>query len=157
MGKAVMSARGAFFVSSVILIFCMVFNGFTGAAHAKEEEKEKSELAELMCGIDMHYKVLERLATYFSFEEIENEREIYANASSRLLTHCKTATTKFARPDDDKYQILNNAMLRASESINVMFAGTEKTYTLEDVLWQMGILRQSCSDCHKHLDIQFGR
>lgn len=155
--EEVLLLRKMFFVYSTILVFCIVFNGFMEDVQAKEEEEKKSELAKLMCEIDKHYKVLERLATYFSLEEIENERKIYGNASAHLAAFCKTAATKFARQGDDTYQSLNSAMLAASETINDALTGTENNSTLEDVLWQAGLLRQSCADCHKHLDIKFGR
>lgn len=110
----------------------------------------------LMGEIDKNYKVLERLSTYFSFEEMEKEQKIYGDASANLVMLCKTATTKFARPDDDKYQELNPAMLTASENIDGALREKDKAVTLEDVLWQVGLLRQACADCHKHLDIKIG-
>lgn len=149
--------RKAFLVCLVLTVFCTGFNLVEGEGMANGEEKEKSELAVLMGEIDENYKVLERLATYLSFEEIENEREVYGNASANLVALCETATTKFARPDDDTYQELNQAMLTASENIDAVFINTEAESSLEDVLWQVGLLRQSCADCHKHLDIQIGR
>ncbi len=139
-----------------VLLFCTVFHGFAGGGQAKGEEKGKSEMAELMIEIDKNYKVLERLSTYFTFEEIEKEQNFYSNAGANLVALCKTATTKFARPDDDKYQELNHAMLTASENIDGVFKDKNKVITLEDVLWQVGLLRQTCADCHKHLDIKIG-
>jgi len=146
----------SFFVTRVVLLLCTVFMVFAGMAPVKGEEKEKSELAQLMGNIDVHYKVLERLATYFSFDEVEKERKIYGDASANLAAFCKTATTKFARPDDNKYQELNQAMLTASENIAAVFKNTNKVHSLEDVLWETGQLRQSCAACHKHLDIRIG-
>ncbi len=96
----------AFLASLGVTLFCTVFNGFAGGEPIKEEEKEKSELAVLMGEIDKYYKVLERLSTYFSFEEVEKEQKIYGDASANLATLCKTATMEFARPDDEKYQEL---------------------------------------------------
>ncbi|MFO0792636.1 MAG: hypothetical protein U0586_01095 [Candidatus Brocadiaceae bacterium] len=139
-----------------VMLFCTAFIWFTGGELVKGDEKEKSELAVLMGEIDKHYKVLERLSTYFSFEEVEKDYKIYTDASAHLTALCKTATTKFARPDDNKYQELNRAMLTASENIDGVFREKNKTVTLEDVLWQVGLLRQTCADCHKHLDIKIG-
>ncbi len=143
-----------FLASLVVVIFCTVFNGFAGGEPVKGEEKEKGELAELMIEIDKNYKVLERLSTYFSFEEVEKEQKFYGDASAHLMALCKTATTKFSRADDDKYQELNHAMLTASENIDGVLRDKNKAITLEDVLWQVGLLRQTCADCHKHLDIK---
>lgn len=150
-----MLLRKAFLTSIVVALFCTVFHGFAGGEPVKEE-KEKSELAVLMGEIDKNYKVLERLSTYFSFEEVRKEQKIYDDASTNLTALCKTATMKFARPDDDKYQELNHAMLTASENIEDVFLGENKAVTLEDILWQIGLLRQTCADCHKHLDVKIG-
>jgi len=117
-----MLLRKAFWASLAVMIFCTVFNSFAGEELVKGEEKEKSELALLMGEIDKNYKVLEKLSTYFSFEEVEKDRKIYGDVSANLVALCKTATTKFARPDNDKYQELNNAMLTASENIDVIFS-----------------------------------
>jgi len=138
------------------VLFCTVFNGFAGGEPVKGDEPEKSELAVLMGEIDKSYKVLERLSTYFSFEEVEKELKVYGDASANLTALCKTATTKFARSEDGKYQELNLAMLTASENIEGLLRSKDKAVTLEDVLWQGGLLRQTCADCHKHLDIKIG-
>lgn len=151
-----MLLRNAFLASLVVMLCCTVFNGFAGGEPVTGEEKEKSELAVLMGEIDKNYKVLERLSTYFSFEEVDKEQKLYGDASANLMALCKIATTKFARPDDDKYQELNHAMLTASENIDGVFKDKNKAVTLEDVLWQVGLLRQTCADCHKHLDIKIG-
>ncbi len=151
-----MLLRKVFLANLVVILFCTAFHGFAGEEPVKEEEKEKSELAELMGEIDKNYKVLERLSTYFSFEEVEKEQKIYGDAGANLTALCKTATTKFARPDDGKYQELNHAMLMASENIDRVFYNKDKAVTLEDVLWQVGLLRQTCADCHKHLDVKIG-
>ena len=145
-----------FLASLAVVLFCIVFNGFAGGEPIKGEENEKSELAEFMGEIDKNYKVLERLSSYFSFEEVEKEQKMYRDASANLMVLCKTATTEFARPDNDKYQELNHAMLTASENIDGVFKDKNKAVTLEDVLWQVGLLRQTCADCHKHLDIKLG-
>ncbi|MDR4507457.1 MAG: hypothetical protein MRJ65_04340 [Candidatus Brocadiaceae bacterium] len=142
--------RKMFSASLIVLLFYTVYSGFAG------EESEKNELAELMSEIDLKYKVLERLSTYFSFDEIEKEWELYGDASAHLAALCKTATMKFARPDDDRYQELNNAMLTASENIDVVFKERDRGDTIEDVVWQTGLLRQTCAACHKHLGIQIG-
>ena len=148
--------RGIWLQLCSVMLFCTVFNGFAGGEPLKGEEKEKSELAELMIEIDKNYKVLERLSTYFSFEEVEKEQKFYGDASANLMALCKITTAKFARPDDDKYQELNHAMMTASENIDGVVKDKNKAVTLEDVLWQVGLLRQTCADCHKHLDIKLG-
>ncbi|HHT9110547.1 MAG TPA: hypothetical protein ACFYDZ_05230 [Candidatus Brocadiaceae bacterium] len=154
--EEMMLLRKTFLASLMVMLFYTVFNGLAGGEPVKGEEKEKGELAELMGEIDKNYKVLERLSTYFSFEEVEKEQKIYGDASAHLTALCQTATTKFARPDDDKYQELNHAMLTASENIDGVLKIKDKAVTLEDVLWQVGLLRQTCADCHKHLDIKVG-
>jgi len=138
------------------MLFYAIFSGFPGGRTVHGEGEEKSGLALLMGDIDKNYKILERLSTYFAFEEAEKELAIYRDASTGLMTLCKTATTKFARPDDDKYQEFNNVMLTAAENIAGAFGNNHKTSSLEDVLWQTGLLRQSCADCHKHLGIITG-
>lgn len=154
--EEMMLLRKAFLASLVVMLFCTVSNCFAGGESVKGEEKERSELAELMIEIDKNYKVLERLSIYFTFEEVEKEQKVYGDASANLMALCKTATTIFARPDDEKYQELNHAMLTASENIDGVFKDKNKAITLEDVLWQIGLLRQTCADCHKHLDIKIG-
>ncbi|MBF8277842.1 MAG: hypothetical protein HW390_2915 [Candidatus Brocadiaceae bacterium] len=154
--EGAMLLRKAFIANRVVLLLCTVFMVFVGMGLVKGEEKEKSELAQLMGKIDVHYKAQERLATYFSFDEVEKERKIYDDASANLAALCKTATTKFARPDDNKYQEFNQAMLTASENIASVFKDANKAHSLEDVLWETGQLRQSCAACHKHLDIRIG-
>lgn len=151
-----MRSKKTFFANKVLLLFCAVSAFFAGISPVKGEEKEKSELARLMGKIDAQYKTLERLATYFSFDEVEKERKIYEEASACLAVLCKDATTRFARPDDAKYQELNQAMLASSENIAAVFRDTGKAHSLEDVLWETGQLRQSCASCHKHLDIRIG-
>ncbi|KAB2834070.1 MAG: hypothetical protein F9K48_07045 [Candidatus Brocadia sp.] len=151
-----MVLRKAFFTDSVALLFCTVFMVFTGLGLVKGDEKEKSELAGLMCKIDAYSKALDRLATYFSFDEVEKERKIYEDACANLVLHCKTATTKFERPDDKKYQEFNQAMLKASENIATILKDANRANSLEDMLWETGKLRQTCVTCHKHLDIHIG-
>lgn len=151
-----MVLRKAFFTDSVVLLFCTVFMVFTGLGLVKGDEKEKSELAELMCKIDAYSKILDRLATYFSFDEVEKERKIYEDACTNLVLLCKTATTKFERPDDNKYQEFNQAMLKASENITAILNDANRANSLEDMLWETGKLRQTCVTCHKHLDIHIG-
>ncbi len=148
--------RKAFFTDSVALLFCTVFMVFAGLGLVKGGEKEKSELAELMCKIDAYSKTLDRLATYFSFDEVEKDRKIYEDACANLVLLCKTATTKFERPDDNKYQEFNQAMLKASENIKAILNDANRTNSLEDILWETGKLRQTCVICHKHLDIPIG-
>lgn len=151
-----MSLRKTFFTNSIVLLLCMVFVVFTGLEPVKSEEKKKGELAELMGKIDAYSKVLDRLATYFSFDEVEKERNIYDDASANLVSLSKTATTKFARSDDAKYQECNQTMLTSSENIAAVFKDASRNNSLEDVLWQTGQLRQTCAACHKHLDIHIG-
>lgn len=146
----------AFLVSLTGMLLCAIFNVFAGGEPVKGVEKGESELVVLMAEIDRNYKVLERLSTYFSIEEIEKEQQVYGDASANLTALCKTATTKFARTDDDKYQEINFAMLAASENIDGVFRDKNESVTLEDVLWQVGQLRQTCADCHKHLDVKIG-
>lgn len=151
-----MLLRKVFLSSIVVALFGAAFNGFAGGEPVREEEKEKNELAALMGEIDKNYKVLERLSIYFSFEEVKKEQKIYGDASTNLTALCKTAAMKFARPDDDKYEELNHAMLTASENIEGVFRGENEGIILEDILWQIGLLRQTCADCHKHLDVKIG-
>ncbi|TVL97575.1 MAG: hypothetical protein CV087_22195 [Candidatus Brocadia sp. WS118] len=151
-----MVLRKSFFTDSVALLFCTVFMVFAGLGLVKGDEKEKSELAELMCKIDAYSKALDRLATYFSFDEVEKERKIYEDTCANLVLLCKTATTKFERPDDNKYQEFNQAMLKASENIAAILKDANRANSLEDMLWETGKLRQTCVTCHKHLDIHIG-
>lgn len=155
-GDACPTNRVIWLLLCSVVLFCTVFYGFAGGEPVKGDESEKSELAVLMGEIDKSYKVLERLSTYFSFEEVEKELKVYGDASANLTALCKTATTKFARSEDGKYQELNLAMLTASENIEGLLRSKDKAVTLEDVLWQVGLLRQTCADCHKHLDIKIG-
>lgn len=78
--------RGIWLRLCSVMLFCTVFNGFAGGEPVKGEEKERTELAVLMGDIDKNYKVLERLSTYFSFEEMEKEQKIYGDASANLVT-----------------------------------------------------------------------
>lgn len=114
-------------------------------------EKEKSELAKVMSEIDKSYKAVEQISGYYKYSE--NDWKVILESSVNIVNLTKMIIKKFPRPDDRKYQELNNTMLVEAEKMKEVVNHKGEQGSLEDAQWQVRRLRQTCAVCHKHLGI----
>jgi len=98
----------------IVGMFGMVTQGF--AEETPKKEKEKSELAKLYEEIDKHYKAAEELSGYYEYSN--NDWNIISESSASIVKLSKIIVNKFSRPDDQKYEDLNKAMLAEAKKMN---------------------------------------
>src|SRR5574341_1240345 len=111
------------------------------AEEAPKKEKEKSELAKVMDEIDKYYKAVEQISGYYKYSA--NDWQVISESSSNIIQLSKTVISKFARPDDKKYQELNKTMLAEDEKMYEVVSHKDEKGALEDAQWQVRRLRQT--------------
>gem|GEM_PF-1836211 len=141
--------RKTLWVGLIIGICGTMTHGF--AEEAPKKEKEKSELAKVMDEIDKNYKAVEQISGYYKYSA--DDWKVISESSSSIIQLTKTVISKFARPDDKKYQELNKTMLAEAEKMYEVVSHKDEKGALEDAQWQVRRLRQACALCHKHLGI----
>ena len=138
-------------LTSLIVGVCGIMTYVFADEPPPKQEKEKSELAKLMSGIDKSYKAVEEISGYYNYSD--NDWKVIAESSANIAKLTKTVISKFSRPDDQKYQDLNKTMLTEAEKMYEIVSHKGELGALEDAQWQVRRLRQTCALCHKHLGI----
>jgi len=116
-----------------------------------EQEKEKSELAELLNKVDNDYKAVEAITGYYKYEE--KHWKLLRESGENILEVTTLIRKKYSRPDDQRYEKLMKEMETAAEELIKVTNDTDKEGAVEDAQWQVRQLQKTCSLCHKHLKI----
>ncbi len=140
--------KRVFFAGLIIGISGLMSTVFAEEAPKKEE---KSELAKIMAEIDKSYKAVEQISGYYKYSS--NDWSVIAESSTKIIELAKIVIGKFSRPDDKKYQDLNQMMQTEAEKMLDVTTRKDEKGALEDAQWQVRRLRQTCALCHKHLGI----
>ncbi|MHC4269938.1 MAG: hypothetical protein ACYSTS_15925 [Planctomycetota bacterium] len=139
-----------------ILMFFLAFStvkvrgGEPGDALA-EQEKEKSELAQLLAKVDNDYKAVEAITGYYEYKK--KHWKLLRESGENILEVTKLIRKKYSRPDDQRYEKLMKQMEDAAKELIKIANNTDKEGAVEDAQWQVRQLQKTCSLCHKHLDI----
>ena len=123
----------------------------TDELEGEEQEKEKSELALLMQDIDESYKSVEEMSGYYKYKK--KQWKIILKAGENIAKITKEVRTKFAKPDDLRYEEQMELMQVEAEKMAGIAKNKDNDGALEDQQWQVRRLRQTCAICHKHLKI----
>lgn len=117
----------------------------------KEEDPKKKELKELMKKIDHWYKQSQERMGYYLLTE--SDWEVFLKTGETISKLSDVVLKKFAPPDDKVYLKETKDMKRHAE--DMVKAATERyTGAYEDIQYSFGRLRNTCKNCHNHLEIQ---
>ena len=121
-----------------------------GAAPAEQKE-EKSELAKLLSKVDEDYKALRALSGYTKYNN--KDWKLIGQSGENILKVAKVLRRDYAKPEDRRYEQLMKKMQDSAKALVKLAKDDKKPGAVEDAQWHVRNLRQSCSLCHKHLDI----
>ncbi len=122
----------------------------SGTAPAEQKE-EKSELAKLLSYVDEDYKALRALSGYTKYKK--EDWKLIKQSGENILKVAKVLRRDYARPEDRRYEQLMKKMQDSANALVKLAEDDKKPGAVEDAQWHVRNLRQSCSLCHKHLDI----
>ncbi len=137
----------------VLLVICFtvkVSAEDTGTAPAKQE-KEKSELAKLLSKVDEDYKAVQALSGYTTYKN--KDWKLIGQSGENILNVAKLLRKDYARPEDQRYEHLMKKMQDSAKALVKLAKDNKKPGSVEDAQWHVRKLQQTCSLCHKHLDI----
>ena len=116
-----------------------------------EQKKEKSELAKLLSKVDKDYKAVQALSGYTTYKK--KEWKLIRKSGENILKVAKLLRKDHARPEDRKYEQLMKKMQNSAKELVKIAKDNKKPGAVEDAQWHVRKLQQTCSLCHKHLDI----
>ena len=122
----------------------------SGTAPAKPK-KEKSKLAKLLSQVDKDYKALQALSGYTEYQK--KDWKLIREAGENIIKVAKLLRKDYARPEDRKYEQLMKKMQNSAKELVKIAKNYKKPGSVEDAQWHVRKLQQTCSLCHKHLDI----
>ncbi len=134
----------------VLCVFVVVLGcSFFARADVK---KSVPELMQWMKDIDLKYKKGEVISGYFEYDD-ENWDDLL-DAGTTIAEITEKVQAKYGRPENKDYQKLMELMRAAAEKMGQIAKNERgKAGALEDVQWQVRLLRNSCANCHKLLKI----
>ncbi|KAA3602228.1 MAG: hypothetical protein D8M57_15865 [Candidatus Scalindua sp. AMX11] len=115
------------------------------------EKKEKSELAKLLSQVDKDYKAVRALSGYTTFKK--KEWKLIKESGENIIKVAKLLRSDYARPEDRKYEKLMKKMQNSAQELVKIAKDNKKPGSVEDAQFHVRKLQQTCSLCHKHLDI----
>ncbi len=137
----------------VFLVIC-----FTVEVRAKEsgtvpteQKKEKSELAKLLSQVDKDYKAVQALSGYTTYKK--KDWNLIGQSGENILKVAKLLRKDYARPEDQRYEHLMKKMQDSAKALVKLAEDNKNPGAVEDAQWHVRKLQQTCSLCHKHLDI----
>ena len=116
-----------------------------------EQKKEKSELSKLLSKVDEDYKAVQALSGYTTYKK--KEWKLIRKSGENILKAAKLLRKDYARPEDRKYEQLMKKMQNSAKELVKIAKNNNKPGAVEDAQWHVRKLQQTCSLCHKHLDI----
>jgi hypothetical protein len=116
-----------------------------------EHKKEKSELAKLLSQVDKDYKAVQALSGYTKYKK--EDWKLIGQSGENILKVAKLLRTDYARPEDQRYEHLMKKMQDSAKALVKLAEDNKKPGAVEDAQWHVRKLQQTCSLCHKHLDI----
>ncbi len=122
----------------------------SGTAPAKQK-KEKSELAKLLSQVDKDYKAVQALSGYTTYKK--KDWKLIGQSGENILKVAKLLRKDYARPEDQRYEHLMKKMQDSANALVKLAKDNKKPGAVEDAQWHVRKLQQTCSLCHKHLDI----
>jgi len=137
----------------IILVICFTVkvsaeeSGTTPA----EQKKEKSELAKLLSKVDEDYKAVQALSGYTKYKK--KDWKLIGQSGENILKVAKLLRKDYARPEDQRYEQLMKKMQDSAKALVKLAKDNKKPGSVEDAQWHVRKLQQTCSLCHKHLDI----
>ena len=134
----------------VICLTVKVIAEESGNAPA-EQNKEKSELAKLLSKVDEDYKALQALSGYTKYKK--KDWKLIKESGENILKVAKLLRRDYARPEDRKYEQLMKKMQDSAKALVKTAKNKKDPGAVEDAQWYVRKLQQTCSLCHKHLDI----
>lgn len=140
------------------LITMMIFSVicFTVEVRAEEfgtapAEQKKSELAKLLSQVDQDYKTFQALSGYTTYKK--NDWKLIGQPGENILKVGKLLRKDYARPEDQRYEHLMKKMQDSANALVKLAKNNKKPGAVEDAQYHVRKLQQTCSLCHKHLDI----
>jgi len=116
-----------------------------------EQKKEKSELAKLLSRVDEDYKAVQALSGYTKYKK--KDWKLIGQSGENILKVAKLLRKDYARPEDQRYEQLMKKMQNSAKALVELAKDNKKPGSVEDAQWHVRKLQQTCSLCHKHLDI----
>jgi hypothetical protein len=118
---------------------------------AKEEDPKKKEMKELMKKIDDWYKKSQERMGYYLLTE--SDWEVFLRTGEVITKQSDVMLQKFVPKEDKIYLKETKDMKKHSEDI-AKAAGERYHGAYEDIQYSFGRLRNTCKNCHNHLEIQ---
>ncbi len=126
-----------------------------GLSHADEKKEaddtENKEIKELMKKLDKHYKAAQERMGYYVLSDSDwatllKTGEVISRLTDRVLK-------EFVPPDDKEFLKFSQEMKKRADEI---YKSANEKYlgAYEDIQYSFGRLRNSCKNCHNHLEIQ---
>jgi hypothetical protein len=122
----------------------------SGTAPAEQKE-EKSELAKLLSQVDKDYKAVQALSGYTTYKK--EDWKLIGQSGENILKVARLLRKDYARPEDQRYEHLMKKMQDSANALVKLAKDNKKPGAVEDAQWHVRKLQQTCSLCHKHLDI----
>ena len=122
----------------------------SGTAPAEQKE-EKSELAKLLSQVDKDYKAVQALSGYTTYKK--EDWKLIGQSGENILKVARLLRKDYARPEDQRYDHLMKKMQDSANALVKLAKDNKKPGAVEDAQWHVRKLQQTCSLCHKHLDI----
>ncbi|MBC8550584.1 MAG: hypothetical protein H8D23_13135 [Candidatus Brocadiales bacterium] len=116
-----------------------------------EQKKEKSELAKLLSQVDEDYKAAQALSGYTTYKK--QDWKLIGQSGENILKVAKLLRKDYARPEDQRYEHLMKKMQDSAKALVKLAKDNKEPGSVEDAQWHVRKLQQTCSLCHKHLDI----
>jgi len=137
----------------ILLVICLAVE--VRAEESKnvpaEQKKEKSELAKLLSQVDKDYKAVQALSGYTKYKK--EDWQLIGQSGENILKVAKLLRKDYARPEDQRYEHLMKKMQDSAKALVKLAKDNTKPGSVEDAQWHVRKLQQTCSLCHKHLDI----
>lgn len=135
---------------SFISVLCFFVLGDTVLLYAKSDESK--ELSRLMEFIDRKYKAAEVISGYYDLSD--DDWDTYYDSGIKVAEYTVKVQKAFGRPDNLEYQRLMEEMRVAGQKMaEIAKESRGKDGAMEDVQWQVRLMRNTCAHCHKLLNI----
>ena len=135
----------------LVICFAVEVRAEESGTTPAEQKEEKSELAKLLSKVDEDYKAVQALSGYTKYKK--KDWKLIGQSGENILKVAKLLRKDYARPEDQRYEHLMKKMQDSAKALVKLAKDNKKPGSVEDAQWHVRKLQQTCSLCHKHLDI----
>lgn len=134
-----------------VFVFAVIVNVFVYPVEVVRA-RESEELCVIMEVIDKKYKASEAISGYYEFSK-ENW-DTFLDTGLKVAEVTEDVQKKFGRPGNGQYQKYMEDMRVAGVKMgDVAKNRRDEEGSIEEVQWQVRLMRNSCANCHRLLNI----